>query len=62
MTIDEAIEHCLDNVEKERKNCNNDCAKEHEQLAEWLKELKCLKEQKDPREKLSTLGIGGRNE
>lgn len=44
MTIDEAIAHCLDNVEKEMKTCNIDCAKEHEQLAEWLKELKCLKE------------------
>lgn len=44
MTIDEAIEHCLYNAEKEKKTCNIDCAKEHEQLAEWLKELKCLKE------------------
>ena len=51
MTIDEAIKHCLDKVEKERKNCNIGCAKEHEQLAEWLKELKCLREQKAPREK-----------
>jgi len=44
MTIDEAIAHCLYNAEKEMKTCNIDCAKEHEQLAEWLKELKCLKE------------------
>jgi len=62
MTIDEAIAHCLYNAEKEMKTRNIDCAKEHEQLAEWLKELKFLKEQKDPREKLSTLGTGGRDE
>lgn len=43
MTIDEAIEHCKNNAENERKNCHDNCAREHEQLAEWLKELKNLK-------------------
>lgn len=39
MTLDEAIKHC------EEKSCgNNECSKEHKQLAEWLKELKSLKE------------------
>lgn len=38
MTIDEAIEHCLE------KSCDNSkCSNEHKQLAEWLKELKQLK-------------------
>lgn len=39
ITLDEAIRHC------EEKSCNNnECSKEHKQLAEWLKELKSLKE------------------
>ena len=38
MTLEEAIEHC------EQKACGNDeCSKEHKQLAEWLKELQTLK-------------------
>ncbi len=47
MDIDEAIKHCLENADKEKKNCDFDCANEHEQLAEWLKELKSIKELKD---------------
>lgn len=52
MTIDEAIKHCEEVAEKNRElfekigtnsydevNCL-ECAREHEQLAEWLKELK----------------------
>lgn len=35
MTLDEAIEHA------EEKACgSSECAKDHKQLAEWLKELK----------------------
>lgn len=38
MTLDEAIEHC-----KEKSCGNNECALDHKQLAEWLKELKGLR-------------------
>ena len=54
MTIDEAIAHARDVAKRNReqwKNCPADrrdiehqtceqCAEEHEQLAEWLEELK----------------------
>ena len=55
MTLDEAIEHCEEVAKENRElfekigtssydedgdNCL-ECAKAHEQLAEWLKELKC---------------------
>ena len=51
MTLDEAITHAREVAEEQRKECalawvldnpNNikQCAKEHEQLAEWLEELK----------------------
>ena len=54
MTIDEAIAHAREIAEEQRKACdlawvwdNTDnikkCAEEHEQLAEWLEELKALK-------------------
>lgn len=59
MTLDEAIKHCEEKAkelsdkayaewgksmtEEEAYDCN-ECAREHEQLAEWLKELKALKE------------------
>lgn len=39
MTLDEAIKHCDEVIEKE--DCSK-CAKEHEQLKEWLEELKAL--------------------
>ena len=40
MTINEAIEHCKDVV----LHCDNkECAYEHVQLMNWLKELKCLR-------------------
>ncbi len=48
MTLEEAIEHCLEVIEKVEKfkrikavtyeDCR--CAEEHRQLAEWLNELK----------------------
>ena len=40
MKLDEAIKHC----EEKARDCS-ECAKEHEQLAQWLKELKQLKSQ-----------------
>ena len=60
MTLDEAIKHCEEKAKSQREtaikdfydnkttlgemvNCR-ECAKEHEQLAEWLKELKAYKE------------------
>lgn len=54
MTIEEAIQHCRDHARKQKakadkytknylmyaaKDCE-ECAAEHEQLAEWLTELK----------------------
>ena len=54
MTIDEAIKHCEEVAEENEKNAksiNNiykklclECASEHRQLAEWLKELKAYKD------------------
>ncbi len=56
MTIDEAIKHCEEVAEKQErassfwqkggktyKNCL-ECAKEHRQLATWLRELKAYKD------------------
>ena len=59
MTLDEAIKHCEEKAkelsdkayaewgksitEEEAYDCN-ECAREHEQLAEWLKELKAFRE------------------
>ena len=40
MTLDEAIEHAL---ERSHQDCS-ECAREHRQLAEWLSELKELRE------------------
>ena len=43
MTLEEAIEHC----EEVASNCDNkECALDHKQLAEWLKELQTLKNSK----------------
>ena len=59
MTLDEAIQHCIEIAEEEDqkiKRWNNDyphlkkidscekCAAEHRQLSEWLKELKMWRE------------------
>ena len=55
MTLDEAIKHCEEKAEEIRKaneempaECKLsedlcECAREHEQLAEWLNELRKLK-------------------
>ena len=42
MTIDEAIAHCRANV----NICEGKCKEEHEQLADWLEELKSMKQKK----------------
>lgn len=42
MTLDEAIQHCKDKV-VEQSSCNKECALDHEQLLEWLQELKNLR-------------------
>ena len=62
MTIDEAIAHARDVANKQKIRSNiciqNDsecdkfsdclkCAEDHEQLAEWLEELKCYKNDND---------------
>lgn len=55
MTIDESIAHAREVAEKVRKSINSAvtiqgektciaCAEEHEQLAEWLEELKAYRE------------------
>ena len=56
MTLDEAIKHCeevmMENLEKTKDRNASDpiaincfeCADEHRQLAEWLKELKAYRE------------------
>lgn len=61
MTLDEAIKHCEEKAEELKKDADYfdaphgmdtsartnclECAEEHEQLAEWLKELKQLRNQ-----------------
>ena len=44
MTIDEAIQHCREKVQEQAKKGCYSCAEEHQQLVEWLKELKAYKE------------------
>ena len=59
MTLDEAIKHCEEKAKELRGQVDAhivvdaedigdciECANEHEQLAEWLTELKALKENK----------------
>lgn len=41
MTLDEAIKHSLEVV---KSNTCTECKSDHKQLADWLKELKQLKE------------------
>ena len=45
MTVDEAIKRYIDNAEYERTHGNLQGCLEFKQLAEWLKELKQLREQ-----------------
>lgn len=45
MTLDEAIKHCEEVADYDCYNENQlECAKDHWQLAEWLRELKLYKE------------------
>ena len=53
MKLDEAIEHCK---EKSKGNC--ECAKEHEQLSQWLIDYKELKERDTPK-KIKVITING---
>ena len=57
MTLDEAIVHAREVAEEQRKACDlswvwdnpdniKKCAEEHDQLAEWLEELKFLRQWK----------------
>lgn len=59
MTLDEAIKHCKEKAEELREQVDThivvdaeeigdciECAKEHEQLSEWLEELKAWRELK----------------
>lgn len=63
MTLDEAIKHCEEKAEELRRKAINitpddpyyedycdclECANEHEQLAEWLKDYKRLLEEQRP--------------
>ena len=67
LTLDEAIKHCEEVAEDKKaqaweaqlqeeygkvKSCK-ECAKEHKQLAEWLKELKQFKEQEPCKDAIS---------
>lgn len=64
MTIDEAIEHarevayeksdCWKNCENYDKSCTQ-CEQENEQLAEWLEELKMLRELKNEHRKIGNI-------
>lgn len=64
MTLDEAIQHA-EEVAEEHTNYNryggfescDECAKEHRQLANWLKELKQLREQEPCKDAVSRKAI-----
>ena len=78
MTLDEAIKHAEEVAEEKESEgkllCQSEsasigcltCAEEHKQLAEWLKELKQLREQKDEDliaeiDKLPRIKVGNSN-
>lgn len=44
MTLEEAINHCDEVIKKEQSCGCFDCASEHQQLKEWLQELKQYRE------------------
>lgn len=58
-SLEEAIKHCEEVAETQEENCKyaehdhytkleaSACAAEHRQLAEWLRELKELREEKE---------------
>lgn len=45
MDLESAIQHCREQVQEQAKKGCYSCAEEHQQLAEWLKELKAYREQ-----------------
>lgn len=57
MTLDEAIRHCEEVAEEKEQEAKEahvlsgmdcmECASEHRQLAEWLRELKAYREARD---------------
>lgn len=49
MDLESAIQHCKDQVQEQAKKGCYSCAEEHQQLAEWLKELKAYREQSGKR-------------
>ena len=44
MDLNSAIQHCKEQVQEQAKKGCYSCAEEHQQLAEWLKELKAYKD------------------
>ena len=42
--LDDAIKHCEEKEKEQALNGCFACAEEHKQLAEWLKQLKAIKE------------------
>ena len=57
MTLDEAIEHC----EQTARSCDGECSDDHHQLAEWLRELKRLREERDEMYVNELIAIIGRD-
>jgi hypothetical protein len=43
MDLESAIQHCKEQVQEQAKRGCYSCAEEHQQLAEWLKELKAYR-------------------
>ena len=56
LTLDEAIKHCKENVQKETQNGNLQCAIEHNQLAIWLSQLEESKAKASAYDRLMTGG------
>ena len=49
LTLEEAIEHCY-----EKGKCGTACGNDHLQLAQWLTELKALREENKKLKKTNT--------
>ena len=55
LTLQQAIEHCEQKSEELRKDADCiECANEHEQLAEWLRELQDYRNAKNSVQKITT--------
>lgn len=59
MTIDESIQRYTDNAEYERTHGNLQGCLDFRQLAEWLRELKQLREQKPCEDAISRQAVDG---